>query len=325
MLRLHFTTEDLSRVRLAPRPDAMWETVLSATLLASRRGAAVFGPWRSEISNRLRRLAPWQARLLKSLVPPIGDFPDFLTPPEGTQGFEAGIDAVLSTSRRRIRKEITALAGAPQPARPLVDGGREALERLGETLRDYHQAAVAPYWPRVRELVDADRAVRARALLDDGVHGLLAGLRPALRWRPPVLEANYPVEHDIHLQGRGLLLVPSVFCRHNPVTLIDPNLPPVVVYPAVSRRPGWSVDATGPSGRSLENLLGPTRASALRVIEDGCTTSELARRVGISSPAASQHATALRAAGLVTSMRQGNTVIHTLTSLGAALLQANPR
>ncbi|MEV1072765.1 DUF5937 family protein [Micromonospora parva] len=256
----------------------------------------------------------------------MGDFPDFLTPPQGIRGLEEGIEAVLSTSRFQLHREVTALSGPTGLTRPLADGETSALAMLGETLRDYHRAAVAPYWPRVQGLIDADRAVRARALLDNSVDGLLAGLRPTLRWHPPVLEADYPVHHDIHLQGRGLLLVPSVFCWRNPITLIDPGLPPVLVYPAVSQRPGWWTDATNPKERrTLANLLGHTRANTLRVIEGGCTTGELARRVGISSPAASQHATALREAGLITSMRQRNTVVHTLTPLGAALVRSNTR
>jgi hypothetical protein len=139
-----------------------------------------------------------------------------------------------------------------------------------------------------------------------------------------VLEVDYPVEHDIHLGGRGLLLVPSVFCWRVPVTLIDPGLPPVLVYP-VTRGPDWWQPAAGGRGaKTLANLLGPTRAACLRVIENGCTTTELARRTGVSPPTASQHAGALREAGLTASTRRANTMLHTLTPLGAALLAANP-
>lgn len=321
MLRIHFTADDLSRVRLASAPDPLWETVLSMTLLGTRRGPAVFDSWRANIRTRLQRLAPWQVRLMRYLAPAKGDFPDFLTPPEASQGLEAGIEAILRTPRSQIRREITALAGTSEFARPLADGEPGALVKLADAVRGYHQAAVAPYWRQIQALVDADRAVRARALLDRGVEGLLATLPPILRWRRPVLEANYPIEHDIDLQGRGLTLVPSAFCWQYPITFVDSSLPPVVVYPAPNRGPGWW---TNPlvlrQERRLANLLGHTRAAVLIVIEDGCTTNELARRVGISPPTASQHATVLREAGLITSTRQGNTVIHTITPLGTALI-----
>jgi DNA-binding transcriptional ArsR family regulator len=44
--------------------------------------------------------------------------------------------------------------------------------------------------------------------------------------------------------------------------------------------------------------------------------------LGISQAAASQHATVLRNAGLLISQRDRNTVLHTLTALGQAMLDA---
>ncbi|WP_351236335.1 winged helix-turn-helix domain-containing protein [Streptomyces sp. NPDC002133] len=320
---MHFTGDDLSRIRLASGPDPLWETVLSITLLGTTQGQTVFGPWRADVRAGLGRLPRGQLRLLRSLAPPFGNFPDFLTPQQASLGVETGIEAVLATPRRRLRRELEVLPGVPSWARPLADGDPEVLAVLGHALRAYHHAALAPYWPRMQALVDAERAVQARTLLDYGSEGLLAGLGPAMRWRPPLLEVDYPVEHDIHLDGRGLVLVPSAFCWRIPITLIDPSLPPVLVYPLPRTQDWWSLEgSTDP--KALSSLLGPTRAACLRLLEDGCTTGELARRAGVAPPTASQHATALREAGLTTSTRQGNTVLHTLTPLGAALLQANP-
>jgi len=45
-------------------------------------------------------------------------------------------------------------------------------------------------------------------------------------------------------------------------------------------------------------------------------------RVGISLAAASQHASVLRDAGLITTHRQGSAVLHVLTPPGTELLQA---
>ncbi|NJQ03606.1 winged helix-turn-helix transcriptional regulator [Streptomyces sp. PLAI1-29] len=330
MLRVHFTGEDLSRIRFAGAPDPLWETVLSLALVGTGRGRAVFDPWRARVRAGLARLPRWHLRLLRHLAPPVGDFPDFLTPQEASGGMTAGLDAVLATPRRRLREELAVLPAAPAWARPLADGDRAALAALGEAIRGYHHAAVAPVWPRLRALVEAERAVRARALLDRGSQGMLGGLGPAMRWKAPVLEVDYPRERDIHLEGRGLSLIPSAFCWRTPVTLIDPGLSPVLVYP-VPRGPEWWTAPGGPAGapaasgtRTLAKVLGPTRAACLRAIEDGCTTGELARRTGVAEPTASQHATTLREAGLSASTRHGNTVLHVLTPLGAALLRANP-
>ncbi|WP_405922213.1 winged helix-turn-helix domain-containing protein [Streptomyces sp. NBC_00122] len=53
---------------------------------------------------------------------------------------------------------------------------------------------------------------------------------------------------------------------------------------------------------------------------EGCSTTELARRLNVSVAAASQHATVLRNANLITTSRRGKSVVHTITPLGAELL-----
>ncbi|MFB9838092.1 ArsR/SmtB family transcription factor, partial [Actinoallomurus acaciae] len=190
------------------------------------------------------------------------------------------------------------------------------LGRVGEALALYHEAALAPYQPRMRALIDADRAVRARALLDGGVEGLLKTLRPAVRWRRPVLETDYPVDQELRLDGRGLLLVPSVFCERTPISLLDPDLPPTLVYPIDHSGP-----AAEPAGDGLAALVGTTRGEVLRRLgEAAATTSELARVLDISTASASQHASVLRRSGLVVSRRAGNAMIHRITPLGTALL-----
>ncbi len=60
----------------------------------------------------------------------------------------------------------------------------------------------------------------------------------------------------------------------------------------------------------------------LQAADEGCTTGEMARRLHISAAAASQHTTVLRNAGLLVSQRERNTVLHTLTPLGRAVLDA---
>jgi DNA-binding transcriptional ArsR family regulator len=82
---------------------------------------------------------------------------------------------------------------------------------------------------------------------------------------------------------------------------------------------GGSAGQTAP-GDALAALLGFTRAAALAAIGTGCSTTELARRVGVSPAAASQHATVLRNAGLVASRREANTMMHSVTPLGSAVL-----
>ncbi|WP_329387925.1 ArsR/SmtB family transcription factor [Streptomyces sp. NBC_01716] len=322
MLRIHFTGRDLGGVRMAAGPDPLWETILSFHRLRDRRGALVFGEWRAEARAKLKG----ETRLLNALVPRRGYFPDFLTPPESRFGLVDGLEALRATPGERVRTELALLPAGPA-ARPgrtaaLADGGPAELGRLAGTLRAYHQAAVEPYWPHIRARAEADRVVRGRALLDGGTDELLATLPPMLRWRAPVLEADYPVDRELRLDGRGLLLQPSYFCRVTPVVYRDPALPPVLVYPVTyADTPVASGHGGRGAGASLGRLVGRTRSAVLGAIEHGTTTSELARRADVSLASASQHACVLREAGLVVTLRHGNAVLHTLTPLGAALLR----
>lgn len=328
MLKIYFSEEDILRTRVAPGADPVWELVLSLHLLQGRSRDPLMANWRRSVAQGLRQeSASERLRLLFALNPPRGYFPDFLTPYQSVAGFEAGLDAVRSTPVPLLQRDLALLAGGtslPDSASALARGEPEALRQLTGAMEQYRSLAINPYWARIQAAVEADRTRRARALLDGGVEGLLASLRPAMRWESGMLEVrDYPDSRELHLDGRGLLLVPSFFCARTPVALLDPALPPVLVYP-VDRLGGLEPGGAGSAaGReALAALLGRTRAAVLEASDDGCTTGEMARRLRISPAAASQHATVLRNAGLLVSQRDRNTVLHTLTPLGRAMLDA---
>ncbi|MGH1552153.1 ArsR/SmtB family transcription factor [Streptomyces sp. L7] len=127
-------------------------------------------------------------------------------------------------------------------------------------------------------------------------------------------------------KGRGLHLIPSLFCRAPGITL-HAELP-VLAFP-VSHDTVWTPGtSTAPEsqGGTLGALLGPTRAALLQAISagHGITTSALARRTGISSATVSHHTTVLRDAGLITTHRTGTTAHHLSTPLGSRLLNGTP-
>lgn len=334
MLRLVFSGEDIARVRLAPAADPVWELILSLHLL--QEGDPAIDGWRRGVAGRLRRADGYgQLRLLLALNPPRGYFPDFLTPYASLGGFAAGVDAIRSTPKTMLRRDLGLLAsdgGLPPSAGALARGDGAALGHLTDSMRYYQRLAIEPYWARIEAAVEADRAQRTRTLLDGGVDALLGSLRPAMRWNDGALEVpDYPAHREVRLGGRGLLLVPSFFCARVPVALADPELPPVLVYPidrlgGLATAPGGAAasasrcEARAAGRPALAALLGRTRAAVLEVVDEGCSTGEVARRLSISAAAASQHATVLRNAGLLVSRRDRNTVVHTLTPLGRAVL-----
>ncbi|MFF2191851.1 ArsR/SmtB family transcription factor [Streptomyces sp. NPDC058157] len=316
LLRIHFTGADLARTSVASRPDPLWETVLSLRMLQHRPGNPAAEAWGRAVRARqpdgLRRLLP--------LVRPLGYFPDFLTPSDGSADIEHGLDALTATPARHLRGDLEVLGtGGPLPTwtQDLAAGRPDALRGLAGALRGYHAAAVAPLEQTMRTTVRAEYAAQAKTAAEAGIEGVLSGLGPGMRWRPPVLEVQYPVDQELHLGGRGLLLVPTLFRARTPVSLLDPELPPVLTYPA--RR---TAAPDGSAGRKLVPLMGRTRSEILHHTSEGSrSTSELARLVGMSQASVSHHTAVLRAAGLISSARHRNSVLHTATSLGSLLLR----
>lgn len=323
MLRIHFTSEDLQRVTVAGRSDPTWDLLLSLHVLQERTATLAFGQWR----RRVRAELPKSVRLLFELAQPWGYSPDFLTPGRGDAGFDDLLDRLLSTPKRQLDADLTQLA-QERPVTPwtkaLATSDADALRLLGRALAAYYQRAVSPYQSRIQTHLDADRERRAKALLSGGVERLLTSLHPRARWESPVLEIPVYAAQDVHLEGRGLVLVPSFFCTIQPITLADAERPPVLVYPLPPRL-GW-LPPTKPPGSPdapadpVVNLLGRTRAAVLEAATSHGSTTELAERLGVAPPVISRQAAVLREAGLLRTSREGGSVVHQVTALGLAVL-----
>ncbi|MFC6081132.1 ArsR/SmtB family transcription factor [Sphaerisporangium aureirubrum] len=321
-MRIHFTRADLARTHVADGPDVMWEVVGSLQALQGTYGRKAFGHWRRRVRHDLHRAGvarPVHSRLFP-VAPHAAYYPDLLTPPEGALGLEEALETILSTSRHRLREEIGLLGGRPGAGTWLEDlraARTGALTELGDTVRAYHRLSVEPYWPTIRACVDSDIALRRQVMRGDGVNALLHSFRPMMRWSFPVLEiADHPSDRDIHLNGRGLLLIPSYFSHLHPATIFNPELPQAIVYPA-HHNPGA---LQTPPGIALNRVLGETRAAVLRAVAFGGTTSELAQHLGVSLATVSHHTSILRDAGLIRSRRRATAMLHTLSPLGAAFL-----
>jgi DNA-binding transcriptional ArsR family regulator len=213
--------------------------------------------------------------------------------------------------------------------RALYEGVPEARQHLVTLLQDYYRQAVGPYWEEMHSHLRVDRAMRRRLMTEGGVERLLATLHHTIRWRPPVLEVMRPPAlgaSTIYLDGRSLTLAPSIFCSPYPMLFLstdDDTSPAVLFYPTLKEAHDTAaIWASGGSRRpALEALLGRTRALALEVTADPCTTTELARRLGVAPSTASHHTSVLRAAGLIDSRRYGGAVLHHITGQGRLLLE----
>jgi len=326
-LRMVFDRQDLQRIRLARKPDPLWELMLGLHMTQARRPPVPLVGWRQELERRFAGAHRGRVAmgLLQCLVPPRGPFPDFLTPPGPMSDLDAACEAMLCTPRASLTADLAAVfahRGPPPWARSLASGDGEILGQVVRAVRDAYDLLVAPQWAQVRDIVNADRVGRTRQLVEHGTGALLANLPGVLDWNGDVLCTRYPVDRTVRLGGRGLTLVPSYFCWDSPVTWIDDELPPVLVYQAHGPKAGARADVLLPD--RLTSLLGRTRAECLRVLLVPRTTTELATSIGTSIGTASRQAAILRDTGLITSDRRGTAVLHTTTPLGTALLIGEP-
>jgi DNA-binding transcriptional ArsR family regulator len=339
MLRIHFTVADAMKVRVIVL-GPLAELELSFTALRRSAGGALFAGWRARTRAGAPALSPDVRHVARFVAPPRLGLVDLFTLVGSADDLAEGVDRLCGVPAGPLWAELAftpTVAGIrPGWIGDFADGDRTARQRLTTALADYHGLAIAPYWSRIRAVLDNERAARVDVLVNHGLDAMLAGLAPALRWKSPVLEVvdyrgawsgpDATGVKDVHLGGRGLLLAPSLFANADPGLYTPWNDDPaLLIYPIDLDAPTalrlWR-RADEVDDRALAGLLGATRAAALRVIADGCTTTELSQRLGISPGGASQHATVLREAGLVASHRHRNTVRHTLTRLGVDLLNA---
>jgi DNA-binding transcriptional ArsR family regulator len=320
--RIHFTAADLGRIRVSPTLGPLAETVMALSLLrCPLPPRALFGEWRTAVQGKVTP----QMKALMTMLPAGSKGVDLCSLTGEAPTIGDGVQALLTMPREHLLAEMEFAdrdRRLPAAAWALADPG--AREPLADSAQAAYQALVQPYWTRIRACLHAEQAARSRTLAREGAAGLLASLQgQRIRWRPPVLEILMPSHVDMDLGGRGIALVPSVFVGKDPCLYENPNddddVPRLMLPVADS---GYAHLWDGPRSAALAALVGRNRAVVLASIADGCTTTELARRAGISLAAASQHAAVLRGSGLIASRRQGGAVLHVLTPLGEELLRA---
>ncbi|MCX2954186.1 ArsR/SmtB family transcription factor [Lentzea sp. NEAU-D7] len=212
--------------------------------------------------------------------------------------------------RTALHSVVTALPDDLATTRPAV------LRRLGRALRVYRRRVIEPHLPVIEDSLCTDAATRIQQYLHCGPEGLLSTLGTATRWHPPVLSVDHPHDRDLHLGGRGLTVIPCYFALRHLVAAAGP----VLVLPIRTESRLLAGERTG--GDQLTALLGATRASILRSVVGGNTTTRLAKLVGVAPATVSHHTGVLREAGLIATEREDNFARHLITPLGLRVLGA---
>ena len=330
LLVLELDVADLAATRFAISP--LYETLKALPLLADPGRSAVNRPWvrwaLAELNGRPLRLP----RVWPLIVTDLPYMPEFLFPAPAGQapGFDEELAAVCAAPAEAVRASLRRVYGDgrwPDSATELFERPRETLAAIAAEVAGYHDRLIAPHWERMRSVLEADVSYHARLLAGGGARSLFSELHPGLRWSASKLlmtDADAgPGDPQVTLGPDGLVLVPSVFTWPDWSIKKATSTQTTLVYPARGAATVWaSPEATTGDATAVELLLGAPRARLLEALCSPATTTALARRLGVTPSAVSQHLAALHRGGLVDKQRSGRTVLYQTSALGLALLGA---
>jgi DNA-binding transcriptional ArsR family regulator len=247
--------------------------------------------------------------------------PAFLAPPPATPvaDFDLELRTLRATPPQRVRDDLRNFESTPR-LDALRQDPETQLALLAASITEFFAAVLAPYWPRIVTIYEADVLHRARRLLDGGLTRLFDDLDAKLTWQTDSLRiAHRRSSGRKSLDGQGLLLMPSVFVAPLVFSLIHPPYQPTLRYPPRGAAALWeSRAAEAPA--ALAAVVGKGRARLLAELDAPASTTDLARRTGLSAGGVSQHLTALRDAGLVDAHRTGRYVLYVRSRVGEALM-----
>ncbi|TQS45361.1 DUF5937 family protein [Cryptosporangium phraense] len=323
MIRIELTADDLLRSRFALSPTFELDGLLRALSGLSR----VRLP-----TGLAARARPVYRRLLAETdLPAILALQsahrgaNFLAPPPRTlaQTWDDELEAVRAAPPDAVRADIEeCLARRPAraPAVLAVLGADDVQDRLARTLDRAWRELLAPEWLRLRAICERDVLHRAGRLGRAGWAAAFEDLHRQVRWKDGGLEIvrRSGGRQVVTADGRGLLLVPSVFVWPGVAVHTDDPWPRALVYPTRGSAALWH--HAPPSPEALGDLLGRSRAQLLTALDEPASTTQLAHGLGLALGAVGDHLAVLRRAGLVDRARSGRSVLYRRTPLAEALL-----
>lgn len=310
-LRLEYSAADLAHTRFALSP--LWEAIASLRVLCFPAEHQVHSRWERAVRPRLAGLdlRPLTELITPELIaaflcpPPVGHAPDL----------ELELATLRAQPHDRVRAGLEAFGlHYPDPA------GR--LDELAGLVLAYWDIAVAPYWTRIRALLDGDVLHRARLMATGGARSLFDDLDPGITWQNDTLHVRRRRQRptDARIEGQGMLLIPSVFAHPRVFSLTSPGWQPLLRYPVRGVATLWESREPAPPDAALAKVLGRSRALLLSLLDQPATTTALAARTGLTPGAVSQHLTAMRDAGLLSAHRLGKEVLYARTTPAHALI-----
>lgn len=299
MIRIRVDDLTLGRVRIAISP--LWEAISSVALTIRYRSEMPY-PYTKWSRTALRRVSRALHRELAATLRTQWTTPSFsaLLPIPG--GFSPTIE-----------DELAAMRAAGH-------------DRFAHLMGDYWAAAIAPYWPAMRGVLEEEVLMRGRTLVTAGADMMLEELGGRIRWAPPELSIPHHIDFDWPARDGRLIIVAVLFARGTRVfSTQDDTVAFSYQAQGAAVLSGHVSDASRGAGDlrprdKLTLLLGRGRAAVLRELRSPATTTRLANSIGLAPSTVSQHLAVLSSAGLVRRHRVGPRVLYELEESGVVLL-----
>lgn len=324
MISFELSPDVLGNTRFAFSP--LTEVTLSLRLIGQPHTGHVHMPWLREARDRLSGV---DLDLLLAVVPSGPWIASFLVPEPKTSdsSIESQLSDLAQLAPAKVAKDLEEVWGErtpPRRVRELIEAGPRGTAALAETLWDYWDAAIKPFWPRMCAILEEDVAYRVSGLLDGSLFDLLTDLHPEIS-----IEGDRMMIYKPHHEGTchtatKMTLTPSIFAW--PALVIEDGEQGgfSLTYGARGLVRVWEEGGAADrrEGERLGALLGRTRAAILGLTNVPMSTTQIARELGQSPASVNEHLTVLRETSLVTRRRSGRSVLYRQTPLAESMLAA---
>jgi DNA-binding transcriptional ArsR family regulator len=326
VLKVSLGVADLAATRFAVSPLA--ETIKGLQLLARPDPHAVNRPWLDWAREELRRQPLRLPSAWPLVVTGLMHYPEFMMPAPQSRWpvFSDELAELAATSHRAVRVSLRNVFGDG----PWPDSARELFERrnfgqITAELAQAHDRLIAPHWERMRSVLDADIGYRTSLIASGGARALFGDMHPDLRWSAGTLTLT---DRDsgtsdvwVELAPDGLVLMPNILVWPDVSLGRATSTQTTLHYPARGAATVWhALEHQAVTGTAAEHLFGGMRARLLTTLRSPATTTALARQLGVTPSAVSQHLAFLHRGGLIDRQRSGRAVLYQTSELGEAML-----
>ncbi len=308
--------------RIALVPDLSMLSLSLHALLGERGGiperlrlrlrTVLSGPSAQDAFGPIVRLSGARRQMPSAVAPllPVADV-----------AFEAQI-AALRDNHSDLRKDLAALYPAQLPPawRRAADNPARWSRAVADTLNDAWSAIGSQAWRQGRSLIDREFRRVGLAIARGAADGLINSLSPRICYDQDAVLIDRRVR--VRLRGRRIVMAPMISAPGSIVVERDDPDAVVIGYALPRSLQAWHAEPvrTRSAHDPLSVVLGPVRATILRLLHRQLSMSQLATELRCAPSTVTHHCNGLESAGLIARLRDGKTVWISRTVRGAEMV-----